>query len=579
MKKTAYPFTVLLVVLGISFPAVLRAQMPVSPCPEVLIEQKYDHIGSPQYHAQGWDTVVTFNNPSIELSAEPYIPVQYFNGTYTVESIPYNPPDTSFWLKGEGSMMPITSDDNFAASPTNIPFPFYFFGIQKTQFRVGDNGLVTFTNTPMTDMHYSGPFCPYNVNNPIPWTQSAGTNPGGLTYFDRTHDAVYGVYEDTYFGSSGSYLTGNQGVYYGIVDNYPCRKIICTWDQIPIYVDATKRQSYQIVCYEGTNIIEVHVKMRYAKPATSQGLIGIQNATGLPQVTGTIGEPNMYVVNDSPASFAAPGWNLQTATTGAVSNVAFRFTPMGMTQKSYSWYRIFDDGRDSVMLGTDQNDTNGYYIPMNSSDPDHPTLTKAVVHPNCVSRYVMRLNFKNANNDWYYLYDTITVGVDKTLYQVDALSSDSTMGKAVGSGSYPNGDTATLYALPRQGYSFQGWSDGAVDNPYDLTVASDTTVTAFFSTCTDTVWVHDTIYITLDGIDGVDAMNVKVYQSEGQVVVEGAENNTVALYDIMGRRLTAAPMGSTSYTDGRRVRFDVPTTGVYLVKIGNLPARRIVVVK
>ena len=407
--------------------ATVAAQEVTSPCPEVLIKEKYDHQTLPQYVENGWDTAVTCAHPTIELSSEPYIPVQFFNGTYTVEEIPYNPPDTTFYLNYNATLdannpfkkkLQINNDDDFAATPTPIAYPFYFFGIRKTQFRIGDNGMVTFTTSSMTDVHYNGPFCPYQVNNPIPWPPSSSggtyTGPGGENYFDRVHDAIYGVYEDTYTGSSGSHMSGNQGIYYGVLDDYPCRKIICTWNQIPVFSDASKRQSYQIVCYEGSNIIEVHDKQRCAKPSTSKGVIGIQNATGLPQVKSNDHDSsNYYVVNGSPASFAAPGWNLQNATSGVINNVAYRFTPQGTTSTSYKWYRIFDDGRDSVVLGTDQNDTNGYYIPMsNDATSQHATLTKAVVSPHCISRYVMELRFMNANQDWYILSDTITIGID-----------------------------------------------------------------------------------------------------------------------------------------------------------------------
>ena len=93
----------------------LRAQAVLSPCPEVLINEKYDHIPYRQYHVQGWDTVVSCAHPSIEISSEPYIPVQFFNGTYLVEQIPYAPADTTF---SAGTRMPVTTDDDFSATAT-----------------------------------------------------------------------------------------------------------------------------------------------------------------------------------------------------------------------------------------------------------------------------------------------------------------------------------------------------------------------------------------------------------------------------------------------------------------------------
>ena len=91
----------------------------------------------------------------------------------------------------------------------------------------------------------------------------------------------------------------------------------------------------------------------------------------------------------------------------------------------------------------------------------------------------------------------------------------------------------------------------------------------------DTVYIHDTIFVPSgqDGIDEVDAINAKIYQRDGQIVVEGAESNTVWLYDVNGRIL------ATKQDDYAPLHFDVPVSGTYLVKIGNHPARRVVVIR
>lgn len=408
-----YRSVLLLAAMAIGGGAV-AAQEVVSPCPEIKIEQRPvnimehnpDYRPNPNYANRGWDTAVTCITHTLELSAEPYIPVQYFNGTYMVEQVPYNPPDTSFAL---GTRMPIGTDDVFADAHTNIPYPFFFFGIRKTSFRIGANGLVTFCSP--TDFG-TGVSCPwaFRSSNQLPWNGTAGhTDPFNMP---RMRDAIYGVMEDTHPG----HFVGNDnnrvdGIFYGIQDEFPCRKIICSWKEAPNYGDYDNHGTYQIVCYEGSNIIEVHVKKRRCCPTTSDALIGIQNATGDPQVQGPVGDPTNYVVPGSPAAFWPAGRNVFTTN---FDTTAYRFTPLGRTDKTYTWYRIFDDGRaeDSVALTENPNDTNGYYTPMNQYDTEHPTLTKAYVSPTCNSRYVLRLSFKNANNDWYHLYDTITVGVD-----------------------------------------------------------------------------------------------------------------------------------------------------------------------
>ena len=410
------------------------ASQVTSPCPEVLINEKYDHVPLRQYRVLGWDTVVSCEHPSIELTAEPYIPVQFFNGTYTVEEIPFNPPDTTFYLGYSATTdannpykkkLAISNDDDWAPAFINIAYPFYFFGIRKSTFLLGDNGIVTFANGPGIT---AGGNCPYATTTPLPWPSSVPSSPSCNPALMR--DAIYGVYEDTYTGSNGSYMSGTQGIYYGVLDEYPCRKIICSWNQIPVFNDQNKRQTYQIVCYEGSNIIEVHVKRRNCCSSTNSGMgtIGIQNATGQPQVKGQDrNDPNYYVVNGSPASFTAPGWNPKTATQGTyIENIAYRFTPQGTTTVQSYWFRLLDNG-DSIPLPryvdsdpTTYNaldDTNGYYVPMPqvlnpNTTSGHPTLTRAVIRPSSPSRYVVLSKFKNANGDWYDLYDTIVVGVD-----------------------------------------------------------------------------------------------------------------------------------------------------------------------
>lgn len=392
------------------------------PCPEVQIKQKHDHTPQARYRQAGWDTVVTCDTPQIVLSCTPYIPAKLFNGTYYVDEIPYNPTDTTFYINYPGydlpllKKIPIQNDDDFTDNPTPLGFPFYFFGIKKNQFTIGDNGIVTFTTTPMAGPN---PFCPYAVNTPIPW--NSNNNYGGFSsYIDRTHDAIYGVYEDTYTGVNGALMdqTANPhcGIYYGVVDEYPCRKIIASWKSIPLYGNNSVRNTYQIVCYEGSNIIEVHIEHHGCCPSTSSGVIGIQNATGLPQVpSSTPGASNSSpAIQGKPAAFFPIGYNLTTST---FEHKSFRFTPAGNTPANYHWYRIFDDGRDSIELKNPQidpsayDDTNGYYTPMVSTSAC-PTLTKAYVSPKVTSHYVFHMKFQNVNGDWYNLYDTITVGVD-----------------------------------------------------------------------------------------------------------------------------------------------------------------------
>lgn len=375
-----------------------------SSCPEVTIKQKYDHEVNERYQQQGWDTAVTCTASSIELSSTPYIPVKYFNGYYCVETIPYAPADTTF---SSGTRMNLNVDDKFSPA-TNIGFPFYFFGVQKTQFCIGTNGVMSFNPDA------AGQMCPYTYTAPLPWPDGTSGAPMPLGVI---RDAIYGIFEDT--DPRPSFISSDLGIFYDVIGEYPCHKIIASWNGIPAYPAANNlnnRCTYQIVCYEGSNIIEVHVKKRSLSSTNWQGnkgIIGIQNATGEGQLRGATGTSTMHVQNGAPAAFWPDGRNIFTT---SLDETSYRFTPLGINPSVTSgWYRIFDDGRADVTLTQDITDTNGYYIPMDAADSTCPTLTRAFVQPTVTSRYVYRLRFQNANGDWYDLADTITIGVD-TLY-------------------------------------------------------------------------------------------------------------------------------------------------------------------
>lgn len=402
-----------------------------APCPEVQVKQKHDHTPLERYRREGFDTVVTNCTTEVVLTCTPYIPVQFFNGQYTVDQIPWSPADPTFWINGQGTQLAISNDDNFTTTPTYLDFPFFFFGSKKTQFRVGDNGIVTFCTEAMANDHYGAPSCGYNISQPLPWPTYYPTYPTGNT-FGRSHDAIYGVYEDTYTGSNGAYMTGQYatqhphcGIYYGVIDEYPCRKIIASWNSIPIFSNADVRQTYQMVCYEGSNIIEVHIKDYSGQATTCNGaIVGIQNATGQPQ-TAVIPGPLFNIHNGAHAAYFPANRNFfqfsGTGGTGVFHNESWRFTPQGDVLKDYGWYIIRPDGSNDT-LSTVDNGISCYYDLMQGddqtlyqswNDAPCPSLTKCYVRNLTEpTRIVFYLKFHNALDSVYNLQDTVYVGTD-----------------------------------------------------------------------------------------------------------------------------------------------------------------------
>ena len=115
-----------------------------------------------------------------------------------------------------------------------------------------------------------------------------------------------------------------------------------------------------------------------------------------------------------------------------------------------------------------------------------------------------------------------------------------------------------------------------IDN-YIYDTLTVTVTDTLWLTLYDTIIVHDTIIIhdtIVVGVDDVETVNAKIYTSNGQIVVEGAEGNDVWLYDVNGRVIQAIKQ-----SDNQAIRFSVPASGTYLIKIGNYPARKVVVIR
>lgn len=403
-------------ILGVAL--LLMAMLPSGvwgQCPEITITEKYDHTPSRVCQLNGWDTIVNCKVSTLQLHAVPFITTQHFNGTYLVEEIPYNPPDPTFH---SGSHLNISTDDAWENSAISFPFTFMFFGKPYNQAVVGSNGIVTF------NLSQVGQYCAYSYTTPIPIPLGQFV---GSSY--NSHNAIYGVYEDIHPTSS---LSSTQGMFRSIGGTYPCRYLCASVNEVPLYPASSHnndRNTYQIICYEGTNIIEVHVKQRKCCSSTNsgKGIIGIMNETGINQLShyhnaDYLGDYTFYIEPNSPGAFTAPGRN---GTTDTFSYEAWRFTPQGETTKNISWWRYIEDRRgniiDSVEFTNTPGDTNGYYM-----NAEHTLVSVTPTRP---TRYLVKCIYRGANN---YLYgadgqsmrDTIFVGID-TASNVELRSADT----------------------------------------------------------------------------------------------------------------------------------------------------------
>ncbi len=257
---------------------------------------------------------------------------------------------------------------------------------------------------------------------------------------------------------------------------------------------------------------------------------------------------------------------------------AFISAPEGATV--YEWYRSKTGVLQGAARAVDSN-----YVLIDRAGADGSTL--AAIREDFIGTYSQERLGQNT------FKCKITTNMNETLpitSNIYCEAMDTTLDlytvtaeNCLGGGSYIAGSSALIAALPQVGVLFAGWGDGETANPRTITVNSDTTLVALYQAPDtiveyhhyyfDTTYIIDTIYITGEGVNTPETINAVIYSRQGWIGVEGAAGNEVTLYDLEGRML------ATKRDEYAPLRFDVPASGVYLVKIGPYPARRVMVVK
>ena len=97
--------------------------------------------------------------------------------------------------------------------------------------------------------------------------------------------------------------------------------------------------------------------------------------------------------------------------------------------------------------------------------------------------------------------------------------------------------------------------------------------TSAYDTIVWSDWSNEVVFMAV-GIDEVEADGVRITGQRGSIVVEGAEGREVRVYDMLGREVN----GKTKSEKGK-VILAVPTAGIYMVRVGNLPTRKVAVLR
>ena len=127
------------------------------------------------------------------------------------------------------------------------------------------------------------------------------------------------------------------------------------------------------------------------------------------------------------------------------------------------------------------------------------------------------------------------------------------------------GDNIVLEAVAADGFHFDRWEGvPTVNDTIPGPVCSFTVTEAININC---------FFAENVGINDVVEDNIVIYSENSSIMVRGAEQQTIRVFDVVGRMV--AQRNATAIEE----TIQMPSTGVYLVQIGNRPARRVVVRK
>lgn len=219
----------------------------------------------------------------------------YGTESYTYAEIPYAPEPIG------GTVHNMVDDTH--TGPFSIGFDFCFFGQVYTQFYIASNGWISFL-TPTGGMDVN-----WTPDGPIPF--GAGVTP---------KPAIFGPWTDWHSG-----LCTNC-IFHEVVGVAPNRKLIVTYEDVPLFSCTAFEGTFQFVLHETTNVIENHLTHVDVCPTWDLGVA----------VQGIINE-------DGTEAFSVAGRN---ATDWFADDESWRWIPDAIT-----WYET----ATGIVVGTGDN--------------------------------------------------------------------------------------------------------------------------------------------------------------------------------------------------------------------------------
>jgi hypothetical protein len=220
--------------------------------------------------------------------------------TYVVSPIAYNP------MPFDSGIAVVAPNDDLWGTVQSIGFNFYFFGQPRQSLLVGTNGILSF------DLTNANNYCPWQLSDSIP---SPNPFPANSIMFP---------YQDVDISNAGS-------IRHQVYGSPPNRKFVVSYLNVPyygsdsssanpIYCPGNITYTGQVILYEATNNIEMHI---HNKPVCTQWNNGLA-------IMGIVDSSNIQ-------AYVVPGRN---ATVWTAFDEAWLFSPDSSFQPAPNLNRI-----------------------------------------------------------------------------------------------------------------------------------------------------------------------------------------------------------------------------------------------
>ena len=299
---------------------------------------------------------------------------------------------------------------------------------------------------------------------------------------------------------------------------------------------------------------------------------------------------NSYNVNIAETACSSYSWNGQTYTTSgnysqvfAAANGCDSTVTLALTINTPVTETVVESACSSYEWNGETYTTSGVYTYTTTGANGCDSVTTLYLTINLPVYVNIDVNAEgnyNWNGETYtesgvYTYTTVAAnGCDSVttlnltvtpVYTVTLVSINDEWGTVSESGTIAENGYFTATATANEGYVFLAWVNSDID-----TVSTNAT---YVFQVTEDITLYAVFVPKQVGIEDVDMDNVTIYSTDSRIIVRGAEGHDVYVYDVNGR------MMDRQLNAPENLEFRMTATGVYLVKVGNAPAKRVVVVR